>query len=174
MNTFFFPFSLSCKCVCLLARARFSHFPNGRVFIRAHCMAHPWNMYARAGWCSGACRYDSVTLLFSGIVGFAQYCAANTDAEGAMKIVKMLNELYTIFDALCDTKRIPNIYKVSSMNLFDERGNMFKHTDTTFRMRSIKGLLFKYLAGNNLYFARENRDGRHDNHTWTVPGWEWK
>lgn len=32
-----------------------------------------------------------------------------------MKIVKMLNELYTIFDALCDTKRIPNIYKVSRM-----------------------------------------------------------
>lgn len=60
-------------------------------------------------------RYDTVTLLFSGIVGFAQYCAANTDAEGAMKIVKMLNELYTIFDALCDTKRIPNIYKVSKM-----------------------------------------------------------
>lgn len=58
-------------------------------------------------------RYDTVTLLFSGIVGFAQYCAANTDAEGTMKIVKMLNELYTIFDALCDTKRIPNIYKVS-------------------------------------------------------------
>lgn len=56
-----------------------------------------------------------VTLLFSGIVGFAQYCAANTDAEGAMKIVKMLNELYTIFDSLCDTKRIPNIYKVSKM-----------------------------------------------------------
>ncbi|XP_031631652.1 guanylate cyclase soluble subunit beta-1 isoform X2 [Contarinia nasturtii] len=60
-------------------------------------------------------RYDTVTLLFSGIVGFAQYCAANTDAEGAMKIVKMLNELYTIFDALCDTKRIPNIYKVETV-----------------------------------------------------------
>lgn len=61
-------------------------------------------------------RYDCITLLFSGIVGFAKYCAANTDAEGAMKIVKMLNELYTIFDALCDTKRIPNIYKVSTDN----------------------------------------------------------
>lgn len=58
-------------------------------------------------------RYDSVTIIFSGVVGFADYCAANTDAEGAMKIVKMLNELYTVFDALCDTKRIPNIYKVS-------------------------------------------------------------
>lgn len=50
--------------------------------------------------------------MFSGIVGFGQYCAANTDAEGAMKIVKMLNELYTVFDALTDSKRIPNVYKV--------------------------------------------------------------
>lgn len=68
-------------------------------------------------------RYDTVTLLFSGIVGFAQYCAANTDAEGAMKIVKMLNELYTIFDALCDTKRIPNIYKVSGKTKVKWNGN---------------------------------------------------
>lgn len=51
--------------------------------------------------------------MFSGIVGFGQYCAANTDAEGAMKIVKMLNELYTVFDALTDSKRIPNVYKVN-------------------------------------------------------------
>lgn len=56
-----------------------------------------------------------MTLMFSGIVGFGQYCAANTDAEGAMKIVKMLNELYTVFDALTDSKRIPNIYKVSKI-----------------------------------------------------------
>lgn len=59
-------------------------------------------------------RYDCVTLMFSGIVGFGQYCAANTDAEGAMKIVKMLNELYTLFDALTDSKRNSNIYKVST------------------------------------------------------------
>lgn len=57
--------------------------------------------------------YDSVTLMFSGIVGFGQYCAENTDPEGAMKIVKMLNELYTVFDALTDSKRNPNIYKVN-------------------------------------------------------------
>lgn len=50
--------------------------------------------------------------MFSGIVGFGQYCAANTDAEGAMKIVKMLNELYTVFDALTDPKKNPNVYKV--------------------------------------------------------------
>lgn len=50
--------------------------------------------------------------MFSGIVGFGQYCAANTDAEGAMKIVKMLNELYTVFDALTDSKINSNVYKV--------------------------------------------------------------
>ncbi|XP_058064378.1 guanylate cyclase soluble subunit beta-1 [Anopheles bellator] len=60
-------------------------------------------------------RYDSVTLMFSGIVGFGQYCAANTDAEGAMKIVKMLNQLYTIFDELTDSKSNSNIYKVETV-----------------------------------------------------------
>ncbi|XP_059618437.1 guanylate cyclase soluble subunit beta-1 [Phlebotomus argentipes] len=60
-------------------------------------------------------RYVTVTVMFSGIVGFAKYCAENTDAEGAMKIVKMLNELYTVFDALTDSKRNPNIYKVETV-----------------------------------------------------------
>lgn len=55
--------------------------------------------------------------MFSGIVGFGQYCAANTDPEGAMKIVKMLNELYTVFDALTDSKRNLNVYKVSANRL---------------------------------------------------------
>ncbi|XP_055620654.1 guanylate cyclase soluble subunit beta-1 isoform X3 [Toxorhynchites rutilus septentrionalis] len=60
-------------------------------------------------------RYDCVTLMFSGIVGFSQYCATNTDAEGAMKIVKMLNELYTIFDELTDSKSNSNIFKVETV-----------------------------------------------------------
>ncbi|XP_068156138.1 guanylate cyclase soluble subunit beta-1 [Drosophila tropicalis] len=60
-------------------------------------------------------RYDFVTLMFSGIVGFGQYCAANTDPDGAMKIVKMLNELYTVFDALTDSKRNLNVYKVETV-----------------------------------------------------------
>lgn len=58
-------------------------------------------------------RYDCVTLLFSGIVGFSSYCAANTDSRGAMKIVQMLNQLYTAFDVLTDPKKNPNVYKVS-------------------------------------------------------------
>lgn len=58
-------------------------------------------------------RYENVTLMFSAVVGFGEYCAANTDSEGAMKIVKMLNELYTVFDALMDSKRNSNVYKVN-------------------------------------------------------------
>lgn len=58
-------------------------------------------------------RYDCVTLLFSGIVGFSTYCASNADSSGAMEIVQMLNELYTAFDTLTDPKKNPNIYKVT-------------------------------------------------------------
>ncbi|XP_050303265.1 guanylate cyclase soluble subunit beta-1 [Anthonomus grandis grandis] len=60
-------------------------------------------------------RYDTVTLLFSGIFGFSAYCAANADSHGAMKIVKMLNTLYTKFDDLTDPKLNPNIYKVETV-----------------------------------------------------------
>ncbi|XP_026473245.1 guanylate cyclase soluble subunit beta-1 [Ctenocephalides felis] len=60
-------------------------------------------------------RYDCVTLLFSGIVGFAEYCALNTDSKGAMKIVQMLNQLYTAFDVLTDPKKNPNVYKVETV-----------------------------------------------------------
>ncbi|RZF48540.1 hypothetical protein LSTR_LSTR011155 [Laodelphax striatellus] len=60
-------------------------------------------------------RYDSVTLLFSGVVGFKDFCAANTDANGAMKIVNLLNQLYTAFDTLTDPKKNPNVYKVETV-----------------------------------------------------------
>jgi len=53
-----------------------------------------------------------VTLLFSGIVGFSDYCAGHADSKGAMKIVRMLNQLYTAFDVLTDPKKNPNVYKV--------------------------------------------------------------
>lgn len=60
-------------------------------------------------------RYDCVTLLFSGIVGFSTYCANNTDSRGAMKIVQMLNQVYTAFDVLTDPVKNPNIYKVETV-----------------------------------------------------------
>nr|CAD7570520.1 unnamed protein product [Timema californicum] len=73
-------------------------------------------------------RYDCVTLLFSGIVGFSDYCAANTDSRGAMKIVRMLNQLYTAFDVLTDPKKNPNVYKVGLQKLWR------KHGDSPLRM----------------------------------------
>lgn len=63
-------------------------------------------------------KYDCVTLLFSGIVGFSKYCAAHTDSSGAMKIVNMLNELYIAFDVLTDPMKNPNVYKVRFLNTF--------------------------------------------------------
>ncbi|KAI5738699.1 hypothetical protein M8J77_010074 [Diaphorina citri] len=60
-------------------------------------------------------RFDCVTLLFSGIVGFSDYCATHTDSKGAMKIVTMLNQLYTTYDDLTDPKKNPNVYKVETV-----------------------------------------------------------
>ncbi|KAI5702755.1 hypothetical protein M8J76_012267 [Diaphorina citri] len=57
-------------------------------------------------------RFDCVTLLFSGIVGFSDYCATHTDSKGAMKIVTMLNQLYTTYDDLTDPKKNPNVETV--------------------------------------------------------------
>jgi len=56
-------------------------------------------------------RYDSVTVLFSGVVGFTEYCARHSHSP--MKIVGLLNAIYTTFDVLTDPKRNPNVYKVS-------------------------------------------------------------
>lgn len=68
-------------------------------------------------------KYDCVTLLFSGIVGFGAYCAAHTDSCGAMKIVNMLNQLYIAFDVLTDPKKNPNVYKVITTCLLSRRYN---------------------------------------------------
>lgn len=62
-------------------------------------------------------KYDCVTILFSGIVGFSAYCAQHSDSKGAMKIVKLLNDIYTTFDVLTDPKKNPNVYKASPTTL---------------------------------------------------------
>ena len=54
-----------------------------------------------------AVKYNSVTILFSGICDFNTFCSNNTP----MKVVNLLNELYTKFDALAEP-RIYNVYKV--------------------------------------------------------------
>lgn len=60
-------------------------------------------------------KYEGVTILFSGIVGFSQYCSKHSDSKGAMKIVKLLNDIYTTFDVLTDPKNNPNVYKVETV-----------------------------------------------------------
>ncbi|XP_064482201.1 guanylate cyclase soluble subunit beta-1-like isoform X1 [Ornithodoros turicata] len=60
-------------------------------------------------------KYDCVTILFSGIVGFSAYCARHSDSKGAMKIVKLLNDIYTTFDVLTDPKKNPDVYKVETI-----------------------------------------------------------
>ena len=57
-------------------------------------------------------KYGAVTILFSGIVGFTEFCSKNSDSTGAMKIVTLLNSIYTTFDVLTDPKKNPNVYKV--------------------------------------------------------------
>ncbi|XP_059146235.1 LOW QUALITY PROTEIN: guanylate cyclase soluble subunit beta-1-like [Physella acuta] len=62
-----------------------------------------------------AMKYPNVTLLFSGIVGFTEYSAKHSDAEGAMKIVELLNIVYTRFDKMLDPGKNPNIFKVETV-----------------------------------------------------------
>lgn len=62
-------------------------------------------------------RYDNVTILFSGIVGFNAFCSKHASAEGAIKIVNLLNDVYTRFDILTDSRNNPYVYKVRGSNL---------------------------------------------------------
>ncbi|ODN06498.1 Guanylate cyclase soluble subunit beta-1 [Orchesella cincta] len=58
-------------------------------------------------------RFGCVTLLFSGVVGFTEYCARNSNSP--MKIVQLLNAIYTTFDVLTDPRKNPNVYKVETV-----------------------------------------------------------
>lgn len=60
-------------------------------------------------------RYQHVTILFSGIVGFSDFCARNSDSSGAIRIVNLLNKIYTTFDVLTEPKRNPYVYKVETV-----------------------------------------------------------
>ena len=60
-------------------------------------------------------RFQPVTILFSGIVGFADFCARNSDSSGAIRIVNLLNKIYTTFDVLTEPKRNPYVYKVETV-----------------------------------------------------------
>lgn len=60
-------------------------------------------------------RYQNVSILFSGIVGFSEFCARNSDSSGAIRIVNLLNKIYTTFDVLTEPKRNPFVYKVETV-----------------------------------------------------------
>lgn len=60
-------------------------------------------------------RYQHVSILFSGIVGFTDFCARNSDSSGAIRIVNLLNKIYTTFDVLTEPKRNPFVYKVETV-----------------------------------------------------------
>ncbi|KAM3865175.1 guanylate cyclase soluble subunit beta-1 isoform 1-T1 [Diretmus argenteus] len=60
-------------------------------------------------------RYDNLTILFSGIVGFNAFCSKHASAEGAIKIVNLLNDVYTRFDILTDSRKNPYVYKVETV-----------------------------------------------------------
>ncbi|XP_076467973.1 guanylate cyclase soluble subunit beta-1-like [Babylonia areolata] len=62
-----------------------------------------------------ALKHSLVTLLFSGIVGFSQFCAQHSETHSAMKIVRLLNHVYTQFDKLLTPEKNPNIYKVETV-----------------------------------------------------------
>ena len=57
-----------------------------------------------------ALKHENVTIMFSGIVGFSKFSSSNSEASGAMKIVQLLNTVYTKFDAILNTH--PNVFKV--------------------------------------------------------------
>ena len=57
-------------------------------------------------------KFTPVTILFSGIVGFNEFCARHSDQAGALHIVTFLNDTYTRLDCLIDPKSNPNVYKV--------------------------------------------------------------
>ena len=60
-------------------------------------------------------KYENVTIMFSGIVGFSKFSTRNSDSSGAMKIVKLLNTVYTKFDEILNTH--PNVFKVITLHV---------------------------------------------------------
>ncbi|XP_072040201.1 guanylate cyclase soluble subunit beta-1-like [Amphiura filiformis] len=56
-------------------------------------------------------KFDCVTLMFSGIAGFSEFCKKNS--SDPMVIVDLLNDIYTTFDVLSEHN--PKVYKVETV-----------------------------------------------------------
>lgn len=87
-------------------------------------------------------RYDNVTILFSGIVGFNAFCSKHASAEGAIKIVNLLNDIYTKFDILTDSRKNPYVYKVSHersglLQVHQSLMQIYQHLLKTFHYRFV-------------------------------------
>lgn len=55
-------------------------------------------------------KYEHVTIMFSGIVGFSKFSKSNADAGGAIKIVTLLNTIYIEFDDIINKDN--DVFKV--------------------------------------------------------------
>lgn len=91
-------------------------------------------------------RYDNVTILFSGIVGFNAFCSKHASAEGAIKIVNLLNDVYTRFDILTDSRNNPYVYKVGSRDFTMTAHDAFVYI--YIRKRNIKGEQVLHICTN--------------------------
>lgn len=60
-------------------------------------------------------KYRTVTVLFSGIVGFSDFCVRHSDQEGALKIVTFLNDTCSKIDELIAAEKNANLYKVETV-----------------------------------------------------------
>jgi guanylate cyclase soluble subunit beta len=60
-------------------------------------------------------KYEHVTLMFCGVTSFAQFCLDHENEP--IKIVELLNKIYTRFDALTDPKLNPHVFKVHCNDL---------------------------------------------------------
>lgn len=64
-------------------------------------------------------KFEKVTILFSGIVGFNDFCKKHSDAKSAVAIVRMLNMVYTRFDDILGANS--DVYKVIYSRFFHKR-----------------------------------------------------
>ncbi|OQV19630.1 Guanylate cyclase soluble subunit beta-1 [Hypsibius exemplaris] len=61
-------------------------------------------------------RFESVTILFSGIVNFDKFTQHCDATHAGLEIVNLLNKVYKALDSLLDPTRNPEIYKIETIH----------------------------------------------------------